>query len=146
MTPYRIAIAALLSLLLALMSPASAQDTALAFDDPWVPEAPPGRMMAGFMVIENLSDEAVVLVDVRAEGFGHAEIHDMVIDDQGIMRMRRMEALTVPAGEAVTLASGGFHLMLMQPQASFSAGDHIDLVLIDANGVEHPVTASVRPR
>ena len=132
--------------LLALSAMALADDAVLQFEDPWVPEAPPGRMMAGFMVIHNAGAEDIVLVDVKAEGFGHAEIHDMVIDEEGIMRMRRIDALTIPAGDAVALASGGFHLMLMQPQAAFSAGDQITMTLIDTEGQSYPVSAAVRPR
>lgn len=132
--------------LLALSTTALADDAVLQFEDPWAPEAPPGRMMAGFMVIHNTGDQDIELVDVQAEGFGHAEIHDMVIDEEGIMRMRRMDALTIPAGDAVTLASGGFHLMLMQPQMTFNAGDQITMTLIDANGQSYPLSAAVRPR
>lgn len=134
------------TLLLSLWLAPAMSAQRLDIQDPWVPEAPPGRMMAGFMSLHNATADEVVLVAVRAAGFGHAEIHDMVIDEEGVMRMRRLDQLTVPAGETVTLASGGYHVMLMQPQQRFAAGDAIELVFIDQDGGEHPALAQVRPR
>ncbi len=134
--------AILTALLMALSSTTLA---ALAFDDPWSPLAPPGRTMAGFMVLSNTGDAPIALVDGESPQFGRIEIHDMIKED-GVMRMRRLEALNIPPGEDVVLASGGFHIMLMEPLTTFEAGDQIELSLIDAAGQRHTTQLEVRPR
>ncbi len=134
------ALAPILALLLA--APAA---LALEISDPWTPEAPPGRMMAGFMSIHNPGPEAVRLVDAASPQFGHVEIHTMSLE-AGVMRMRRLDQLLVPAGETVVLEPGGLHLMLIEPLASFGAGDKLDIRLIDAEGRQFQLWSEVRPR
>lgn len=113
--------------------------------DAWSPEAPPGRTMAGFMTLENTGDEAVALVDGSSSQFGRIEIHDM-INDEGVMRMRRLDQLVIPANDRVELKPGSFHLMLMEPKRSFATGDSIELVFRDNEGRDLAITFEVRPR
>lgn len=117
----------------------------LQITDPWSPEAPPGRMMAGFMGLHNASDQAVVLVDAASPLFGRVEIHTMIMDE-GVMRMRRLEQLVIEAGQVIELRPGGLHLMLMQPLQQLQAGDRIDIELIDDQDRRFPLTAEVRVR
>lgn len=117
----------------------------LEITDAWSPEAPPGRTMAGFMTLENTSDTVVALMDGQSPQFGRIEIHDMVNDD-GVMRMRRLDQLVIEAKESISLKPGSFHLMLMEPKVTLVAGDAIDLVFVDDQGNNHPITLVVRPR
>lgn len=133
----------LATLLAAAFQPAIAEP--LQFADPWTPEAPPGRMMAGFMVVNNPGDAPVVLVDAHSPLFERVEIHTMIMDD-GVMRMRRLEQLTIEPGQSVSLKPGGKHLMLMRPRESLTVGDEIPLTLIDSNDQEHELVSIVRPR
>jgi copper(I)-binding protein len=136
----------LLTLLIALSTALSAlAETDLIVSDPWSPQAPPGRMMAGFMALENPSEESIVLTGGESERFGRVEIHTMSMEE-GVMRMRKLDSLEIPAGETVTLRPGGLHLMLMQPKGRFELGDHFELALIDATGNRWPVTLEVRER
>ncbi|QKK01935.1 MAG: copper chaperone PCu(A)C [Pseudomonadota bacterium] len=64
----------------------------------------------------------------------------------GVMRMRRLEQLTVEPGETVSLEPGGKHLMLMRPGERLSQGDEIPVTLLDSEGVEYPLISVVRPR
>lgn len=128
-----------------IASPASAGAASLVIEDAWSPQAPPGRMMAGFMQLENQGNEQIVLTHGESARFGRIEIHTMRMDD-GVMRMRKLESLDVPAGETVDLRPGGLHLMLMQPEGRFELGDHFELDLIDADGRRWPVTLEVRER
>ncbi len=134
-----------LSLALLLIAPALAEKDALRFTDAWTPEAPPGRMMAGFMEIHNTGSEPVAIVDARADGFGHVELHNTTMED-GVMRMRRIDALTIEPGQTLMLEPGGLHVMLIEPQRSFRDGDQIALVLIDDDGREYSLSSEVRPR
>ena len=124
---------ALTTLLMSMVIDAAAAD-GLRADDPWVPAAPPtARMMAGYMTLLNDGREDVEIVDARADGFGRVEIHRSYRED-GMMRMRRIEALDVPAGGAVTLARGGLHIMLMAPERVPAEGETVTIELLDADG------------
>jgi len=61
--------------------------------------------------LHNRSSEMLNLVAVNSDMFDRIEIHTMTSTD-GIMRMRRLADLPLPAGETVTLKPGGLHLML----------------------------------
>ncbi len=135
----------LLAIALFFFSSAMADSERLRFDHAWTPEAPPGRMMAGFMEIHNPGSEPVSIVDARADGFGHVELHNTTMED-GVMRMRRINALTIEPGQTLTLEPGGLHVMLIKPERSFRDGDQVEIVLIDSEGREYPVASAVRPR
>ena len=117
----------------------------LVITNAWSPEAPPGRTMAGFMHIENATTESIRLVDGHSPQFGRIEIHDMIHTD-GVMRMRHLDALTVPALSTVTLKPGSFHVMLFEPQERLAMGDTIELVLIDDRNQRHETLLTVRAR
>lgn len=85
----------------------------------------PGRSMsAGYLLLENRSDQPIDVTRIESPEFGRVEMHETVIED-GIARMRRMTVLEVPANGSVRLERGGRHLMLMQPAAD------IDRVRLD---------------
>jgi copper(I)-binding protein len=73
----------------------------------------PGRnMSAGFMVLTNNTDREIRITSATSPQYETVEIHETTIDD-GIARMRPLDALLVPARGSVTLRRGGKHLMLM---------------------------------
>jgi len=50
--------------------------------------------------------------------------------DGGVMRMRKLAGgLALPAGETVTLAPGGYHVMFIGLKAPFRAGDSVPVTL-----------------
>lgn len=98
---------------------------------------------AGYLTLKGGSaDDA--LVAVRTPAAGRTELHTMTAGENGIMMMRRVEAVPVPAGATVTLAPGGLHLMLMDLPEKLAAGDVIDLVMTFESGAEVKITAPVR--
>jgi hypothetical protein len=56
------------------------------------------------------------------------EIHESSVED-GVMRMRPVDGVTVSAGALVALEPGGLHIMLMAVSRSLLAGDTIDVTL-----------------
>lgn len=56
------------------------------------------------------------------------EIHEMKMDG-GVMKMRAVDALALPAGQAVALKPGSYHVMLMGLKAPISAGETVPLTL-----------------
>ena len=95
----------------------------------WIREAPPvSTTLAGYLIIENQSEQSVVIVGGRSPSFGGIEIHRTAVID-GVARMNHEERLVVPAGSTLRLQPGGYHLMLMKPERALKAGDRVPLEL-----------------
>lgn len=96
---------------------------------PRIRAVPPGvRITAAYMQLANRTNADDRLVAVRMAGAGRVEIHETVVDDEGVMRMRPLEAgLPLPAGTITELKPGGAHIMLMQLQLEPQAGETIAL-------------------
>lgn len=76
---------------------------------------------------------------------GHTD-HDGMDADGGeaAMVMRELtDGLTLPAGETVTLAPGGYHVMLLDLAAPLTAGDEFELTLDFATADDLTVTVEV---
>ena len=61
-------------------------------------------------------------------GVARVEMHSMTMDG-GVMRMRALPKIDLPAGQTVKLAPGGLHLMLIDVKQPLKAGDKVPLVL-----------------
>jgi len=111
--------------LTALASAASAQTT---IKDAWVRGTVAQQKASGaFMHIT--SAQGGKLLSVSTPVAGVAEIHEMAMDGT-TMRMRAVPALELPAGKAVELKPGGYHLMLMDLKQQLKAGDSVPLTLV----------------
>ena len=132
----------LMTLTLLMLMPLSLLAGPVTVSGAWVREPIPGRMMsAAFMQLSNPGTADKVLVSARADWAGSIEIHTH-LNDNGVMRMRQIESLTVPAGGAVTLQPGGLHLMLFRLQLPLS--DPLMLELCFADGECQTVAAEIR--
>ncbi len=86
------------------------------------------------------------LVAAASPVAGVVEVHEMRLDD-GVMRMRAVPALDLPAGKAVELKPGGYHVMLLDLKQPLAAGDTVPVTLVvESNGKRESVafTATVR--
>lgn len=102
----------------------------LEIGHPWsratLPNAP---VAGGYMTIENTGTTDDRLLGGSTPAAGKVEIHQMKMDGD-VMTMRPVpDGLVIPAGEMVTLAPGGYHLMLMKPQKPFKEGERVPLTL-----------------
>ena len=86
------------------------------------PVAEGAMATAGYAVFESAADDA--LMAASAPGFAAVELHN-VTEEDGIMRMRRVDRIALPAGEPVALAPGGYHVMLMGPEMALAEGDTV---------------------
>jgi len=70
------------------------------------------------------------LLSAASSAAGVVEIHEMAMDGS-TMRMRALpNGLDLPAGKAVELKPGGYHVMLMDLKAPLKTGEAIDLTLV----------------
>ena len=104
----------------------------LEITDVRVREPIPGRMMsAAFFTITNTTEHSRTLVSVSADWAGLIEIHTHLHED-GVMKMRQLERLKIPAGDSVVLQPGGLHLMLFKLQLPLA--DVLPMELCFSNG------------
>ncbi len=114
-------------LLLALMSSGYAQAQSVTVQEAWIRGTVAGQSATGaFMELTAKSNAR--LVGVSTPLTKNAEVHNMTMQN-GVMKMFPVDGIDVPAGRTVKLASGGYHVMLMNLQKPLNAGDKVPLQL-----------------
>lgn len=137
-----------ISSLLALTSVAWAQSPAgVEIKEPWVRATVAQQKATGaFMQLTAKADTK--LVEARSPVAGVVEIHEMAME-KDVMKMRQLPGLALPAGKAVELKPGGYHVMLMDLKGQVKAGDSVPLTLVfeGTDGKRETVTlqAPARP-
>lgn len=102
--------------------------------DAYIRAVPPGQPTSvSFMVLKNHSSEALVLVGAESAVAKAVELHTHTMKE-GMMRMRQVEKIDLPAGETVQLQPGGLHVMLIGLQQKLVPGEQIDMALLFADG------------
>ncbi|GGO87495.1 hypothetical protein GCM10011348_40820 [Marinobacterium nitratireducens] len=123
--------APLLASLLCVAGPALAEVTV---SDAYARAVPPGQSnSAAFLVIRNDADEAVRLIDAASDSAGVVELHTHSEQD-GVLKMRRIDAIEIPGRGEHSLAPGADHLMLIGLTRVLSEGDSIGLSLEFSDG------------
>lgn len=135
----------LLFILLTLAPFAShAQGPSVSASGVWIREAPPGvEVLAGYLVLTNHTDTALTLTGVISSDFGSVAVHQSVRRD-GQDGMQPVPHFVIPAHQSVTLAPGGYHLMLMKPAKRLFDGDLVTLTLDFSDGSSLAIMAPVR--
>ena len=110
-----------------------AQDTIrhgpLSIAQPWTRATPPRAPGGAYLTITNGGSEADRLVSVASPRAAKAELHEMKMDG-GVMIMRPLaDGIPIPAGETVSLAPGGLHIMLMKLSAPIGEGEAVPITL-----------------
>jgi len=106
-----------------------AQAPLVQVDSSWIRSTVKGQMATGgFMSLT--ASQSLTLIGFSTLAAGESELHEMDMDG-GVMRMRAIESLALPAGKAVTLrpGAGGQHLMLMGLKQPLKEGDEVQLTL-----------------
>ena len=117
-----VSIAVLMS---ALFSQAQAQVTV---KDAWVRATVAQQQATGaFMQLQSAQDAK--LISAQSPVAGVVEVHEMAMDG-GVMKMRAVPSLALPAGKAVELKPGGYHVMLMDLKAQVKDGDTVPVTLV----------------
>lgn len=142
MKPYRLITALLLFALLPLVA-WSAGPTVNA-SKVWIRQAPPGvSVLAGYFVLQDLTDKPLDLKSISSPDFGSVEMHRSFVKE-GQEQMEPVPSITLPAHGSVEFKPGGYHVMLMQPKKNLYAGDMVILTLEFSDGSELTIMAPVR--
>jgi copper(I)-binding protein len=127
--------AALAAGLSVMAAGASAQ--AVDVQNAWARATVQGQKATGaFMTLT--APSAAKLVSVSSPVAGIAEVHEMKMEGD-VMKMRALAGgLDLPAGKAVDLKPGGYHIMMMDLKLPLQKDTTIPLTLVfkDAKGVE----------
>ena len=116
----------------------------ISVDTPYVREVPPGQMIsASFMTLKNDTDKAIALVKASSDVAKTVELHEHV-HDGGMMKMRQIPKIMIPANGVTVLKPGGYHIMLIGLQRKIKSGDKIKINLEFDNGDKQTITATVK--
>ncbi|MCH9765733.1 MAG: copper chaperone PCu(A)C [Alphaproteobacteria bacterium] len=108
---------------------------------PWARATPGGVTVgAAYLEIQSTTKDGDQLVAASSPVAGRVEIHTHAVED-GVMKMRRVEKLEIPAGKAHVLAPGGDHIMLFDLKGPLKKGETLPLTLTFAKAGD--VTAAV---
>ncbi|QJR09213.1 hypothetical protein DSM104443_00250 [Usitatibacter rugosus] len=135
------------TLFLATLLMAAAAHAEVTITDAWVRGTVPAQTATGaYMKIKSTEDAKIVAASSPAAKM--VEIHEMAMAN-GTMEMKSVEALPLPAGKAVELKSGGYHVMMMGLVKPLKAGDKVPITFTvvgkDGKKTTVEVKADVRP-
>ena len=131
----RIAIAATLLV-------AGAAHAQVIVQDAWVRATVPQQKATGaFMRLTAAQDAR--LVSASSPVAGVTEVHEMKLVDN-VMKMRPLPALDLPAGQAVELKPGGYHIMLIDLKTALKDGENVPITLHFDDGSRRTILAPAR--
>lgn len=111
--------------------------------DAWCRPSPNGAKAGGcYVTLTATTDDR--LTGGSSPRAGELQVHEMKTEN-GVMKMAQLtEGLPLPAGQAVGLAPGGNHLMLIGLTAPLVAGETVPLTFEFASAPSVTVQAAVR--
>jgi len=117
---------------------------AVMVHDAYVRATPPGqRNAAAYFVLRNNAKSDVRLVSVKSDVAEVAEPHSHVMDE-GMMKMRRVEYIDIPAEGETVLQPGGLHIMLMGLVKQLQPGEYVSLEFQFDNGQKQTMRVPVK--
>lgn len=88
---------------------------------------------AVFLSLHNTTSKTRVLVGGHSSAAKAVELHTHTMQD-GMMAMRQLQQIEIPAGQTVTFQPGDLHIMLIGLNHALEDGKRIDLTLDFADG------------
>lgn len=111
---------------------------------PFAREVPPMAMAsASFMTLTNTSSKDILLVSAESSVAKNVELHTH-INDGGVMRMREVPNIKIPAMGKTQLKPGGLHIMFIHLQKTLKAGNQVSVKLNFNDGSSKTVTMPVK--
>lgn len=137
-------------LLAFVATPALAQTgPGITITGPWARRAPSGhgQAQAGngavYMTIANRGAEADAVVSATSDAARIVELHE-VKNEGGVMAMRPIPRMPLPAGGTLELKPGGYHVMLLGLTRDLHAGDTVKVTLTFEKSAPMTIEAAVR--
>jgi copper(I)-binding protein len=123
----------LLGLWIAASVAAAAAPASIVVSEAWIRWLPANLPAGGYVTLTNTGTQAQVLTGATSPDFGEVSLHHSVQRD-GVSQMQPVSRVEIPPGGALSLAAGGYHLMLEQPRRPLKPGDEVSITLHFAGG------------
>ena len=136
-----LAVAMIVTPLVGFFQQSCAQQAGIQVDHVWSRAALAGHEGAVYLTITD-TGAPDTLTGVSTPVAAMAGLHRST-DDNGVMKMRPVASLPIEPGKPVTLAPGGYHIMLMDLKQPLKQGDSFPVTLIFAKAGQVTVTAAV---
>ncbi len=134
----------LITILLSFGVMAEDYETNYEILNPWIREVPPvSKMSAGFVKIKNPSKKDVKLVAVNSDLSKTVELHTHGMVD-GVMKMRKVPHINVPAMGEANLKPGGLHIMFINLKKKTIEGEKHNLEFVFSDGTKIKKEAVVK--
>ncbi|MCB1750447.1 MAG: copper chaperone PCu(A)C [Gammaproteobacteria bacterium] len=112
--------------------------------DAYARAVPPGQPnSASFMLLSNASTTAHAVVAAESSVSKVSELHTHTMSE-GMMKMRQVERIEIPASGMTRLEPGGLHVMLIGLNHDLQPGDEVAITLTFEDGSKRGITAPVR--
>lgn len=122
----------------------AAQADDVAVNNPFAREVPPGApASASFMSLKNNSGQAIKITSADSSVAKVVELHTHT-NDNGVMRMRQIPFIEIPANGETMLKPGGLHIMLIGPHQPLKKGQNIAVTLNFEDGSKKTVNMPVK--
>jgi len=110
----------------------------------YVREVPPNMPnSAAFMQLKNLTDTPLALVSAGSDAAKTVELHEHVNVD-GMMQMRQIPKIDIPAQGTTMLQPGGLHVMLIGLTQKLKEGENVTITLNFSDGESVTLDAPVK--
>lgn len=120
------------------------QSGPLTIGHPWARATAPSAVNgAAYLTVENAGEAADRLLGAASPIAETVELHESAFDANGVMRMQRLDGIAIPAGGAVALEPGGYHIMMIGLHEPLVEGTRFPLVLTFEMEGEVPVEVVV---
>ncbi len=141
--PAALLVALLAALLAGGLASCARPEQQLSISNAWVRLTPQGSpMTAGYGTFSNTGSQAITLSRFSSPQFGDITLH-YTEDVNGTATMREARNHTLAPGDSLTLAPGGYHLMLMQRLQETPEGTNVELTFELESGATSKHTFTV---
>ena len=123
---------------------ATAAEPPVLANDAWVRWLPGHLPAAGYVTLTNHGKTRQRLVGATSPDYAKVMIHRS-IDENGVERMVASDGIDIAPATSISLAPGGYHLMLMQPAHPIAPGSTVTLHFLFASGLGLDARARVLP-
>ncbi len=97
-------------------------------------ETIPGTSISSaYLTIRNTHQQALKLIAVTSKVSPRLELHQHSMTESGMMKMRQVPYIMIPANSEVTLEPSGLHIMIFELTKGLMAGEQVPLNFIFEN-------------
>ena len=110
------------------------ENTNLQYKNIWIRATPPGqKITAAYLHIKNTGNIDLKLIGASSDIAKKIELHQHTMVD-GMMNMRQVESIAIPAGKTATLEPSGYHMMIFNLKQAIKQDEMIKINLQFSDG------------